>query len=45
VFECARESVVPGGDHSVLIGRVLRLHRPEEGAPLVFFQGRYSGLA
>lgn len=45
VFECAREQVVTAGDHSVLIGRVLRFHRPEEGAPLVFFRGRYSGLA
>lgn len=45
VFECAREAVMPGGDHSVLIGRVLRFHRPEQGAPLVFFGGRYSGLA
>jgi flavin reductase (DIM6/NTAB) family NADH-FMN oxidoreductase RutF len=45
VFECAREQVVEGGDHSVLIGRVLRFHRPQEGAPLVYFQGRYSALA
>jgi flavin reductase (DIM6/NTAB) family NADH-FMN oxidoreductase RutF len=45
VFECARETVMPGGDHSVLIGRVLRFHRPEQGVPLVFFRGRYSGLA
>jgi flavin reductase (DIM6/NTAB) family NADH-FMN oxidoreductase RutF len=45
VFECARESVVEGGDHSVLIGRVLRFHRPQQGAPLVFFQGRYGSLA
>jgi flavin reductase (DIM6/NTAB) family NADH-FMN oxidoreductase RutF len=45
VFECVRHSVVDGGDHSVLIGRVLRFHRPEAGAPLVFFRGRYSGLA
>ena len=45
VFECTRESVVPGGDHSVLIGRVLRFRRPEKGAPLVFHRGRYSALA
>jgi flavin reductase (DIM6/NTAB) family NADH-FMN oxidoreductase RutF len=45
VFECLRHSVVDGGDHSVLIGRVLRFHRPEAGAPLVFFRGRYSALA
>jgi len=44
-FECAREKVADGGDHSVLIGRVLRFHRPQEGAPLVFFRGRYSALA
>ena len=45
VFECARETVASGGDHSVLIGRVLRFHRQEGGEPLVFFRGRYSGLA
>ncbi len=45
VFECSREQVVEGGDHSVLIGRVLRFHRPQNGAPLIYFQGRYSALA
>jgi flavin reductase (DIM6/NTAB) family NADH-FMN oxidoreductase RutF len=45
VFECAREQVVEGGDHTVLIGRVLRFHRPQDGAPLVYFKGRYSALA
>jgi flavin reductase (DIM6/NTAB) family NADH-FMN oxidoreductase RutF len=45
VFECSREQVVAGGDHSVLIGRVLRFRRLENGAPLVYHQGRYSALA
>ncbi len=45
VFECVRHAVWDGGDHSVLIGRVLRFRCPEEGTPLVFFRGRYSGLA
>jgi flavin reductase (DIM6/NTAB) family NADH-FMN oxidoreductase RutF len=45
VFECSREQVVSGGDHSVLIGRVLRFQRLQNGAPLIYFQGRYSGLA
>src|SRR6185312_7106472 len=45
VFECAREQVVTAGEQSVLIGRVLRFHKQQDGAPLVFFQGRYSGLA
>ena len=33
------------GDHSVLIGRVLRFHRLQNSAPLIYFQGRYSALA
>jgi len=45
VFECGREQAVEAGDHTILIGRVLRFHRPEQGAPLVYFQGRYGALA
>jgi len=45
VFECEREAVHEGGDHAILIGRVLRFARREAGAPLVFFQGRYGALA
>ena len=45
VFECERESVRDGGDHDILIGRVVRFAKRTEGAPLVFFQGRYGGLA
>jgi 4-hydroxyphenylacetate 3-hydroxylase, reductase component len=45
VFECACHQVVEAGDHSVLIGRVLRFQRPEQGPPLVYFQGRYGALA
>ncbi len=45
VFECASEAVYPGGDHAVLIGRVLRFACRHEGEPLVFFRGRYGELA
>jgi flavin reductase (DIM6/NTAB) family NADH-FMN oxidoreductase RutF len=46
VFECALESAREAGDHTVLIGRVLRFTRHDEaGAPLVYFQGRYGALA
>lgn len=45
VFECRREAVHAGGDHAILVGRVLRFARREAGAPLVFFQGRYSALS
>jgi flavin reductase (DIM6/NTAB) family NADH-FMN oxidoreductase RutF len=46
VFECARESIQDAGDHAILLGRVLRFAcHADVGAPLVYFQGRYSALA
>lgn len=44
VFECARWALHEGGDHAIVVGRVLRVHhRP--GAPLVFSRGRFGGFA
>lgn len=40
-FECELEHVVDGGDHHILIGRVLRFAR-FEGRPLLFTQGQYA---
>ncbi|GAA1787603.1 hypothetical protein GCM10009712_38800 [Pseudarthrobacter sulfonivorans] len=40
-FECVTESVVDGGDHHILIGRVERFAR-FDGAPLLFAQGQYG---
>lgn len=40
-FECQREAVYPGGDHLILIGRVLR-YRWNSRNPLLFCQGRLS---
>lgn len=45
VFECAMHAVQDGGDHAIIVGRVLRFARREAGAPLVFFRGKYSALA
>ncbi len=43
VFECAAEAVHAGGDHAIVVGRVLAArHRP--GAPLVFHGGLYGGF-
>lgn len=43
-FDCLREAVHEGGDHAIIVGRVLRvLHSP--GAPLVFHAGRFGGFA
>jgi flavin reductase (DIM6/NTAB) family NADH-FMN oxidoreductase RutF len=42
-FECATETTHEGGDHTIVIGRVLRVsHRA--GAPLCFACGRYMRL-
>jgi flavin reductase (DIM6/NTAB) family NADH-FMN oxidoreductase RutF len=42
---CAVQSIHEGGDHFIVIGRVLELHRAEEWSPpLVFFGGGYTTI-
>ena len=41
VFECRREAVHDGGDHAVIMGRVVQFGFRYVGAPLIFFRGRY----
>jgi flavin reductase (DIM6/NTAB) family NADH-FMN oxidoreductase RutF len=43
-FECEREAMHEGGDHAILIGRVVRFTRRDDGAPLIFHKGRYGAL-
>ena len=43
-FECRQEAAHEGGDHMILVGRVLRACIGA-GAPLLFAQGRYGGFA
>jgi flavin reductase (DIM6/NTAB) family NADH-FMN oxidoreductase RutF len=45
VFECATERALEAGDHTMLLGRVLRFSRHSKSAPLVYFSGKYSALA
>lgn len=41
-LECDLESVHPGGDHYIAVGRVLSLAAVDtESAPLIFFRSRY----
>ena len=43
---CAVETIHEGGDHFIVVGRVLALyHREPAAAPLVFTAGRYAALA
>jgi len=41
VFECQRHALYDGGDHAVLLGRVVQFAFRYIGAPLIFFRGRY----
>ncbi len=44
-IDCAIEQRYDGGDHVILVGRVLRLTgNPASGSPLLYFGGRYARL-
>jgi flavin reductase (DIM6/NTAB) family NADH-FMN oxidoreductase RutF len=41
-LDCRMQGVMDGGDHWIVIGRVMRLHRGiEPHRPLLFFKGQY----
>lgn len=42
--ECLTETVHEGGDHLVLIGRVVHLAADPSGRPLLYYGGRYAEL-
>lgn len=42
-MECALEGVLPGGDHSILLGRAKRFGVGED-PPLVFFEGAFRSV-
>ncbi|GHC73528.1 reductase [Streptomyces cinnamoneus] len=45
VLECRTEQRVVAGDHTLVIGRVLRADAPStESGPLTYFRGRYRQL-
>jgi 3-hydroxy-9,10-secoandrosta-1,3,5(10)-triene-9,17-dione monooxygenase reductase component len=41
-IDCSIESVVDGGDHHIVIGRVTALGDPVNGRPLLFYRGAYA---
>ncbi|MDJ0464932.1 flavin reductase family protein [Streptomyces sp. H27-C3] len=44
-LECRTEQRVEAGDHTLVIGRVLKVGLPsEDGAPLTYFKGNYRKL-
>jgi flavin reductase (DIM6/NTAB) family NADH-FMN oxidoreductase RutF len=42
-LECEVDRILPGGDHTIVIGRVVGCE-PREGAPLAFYRGRYHRI-
>jgi flavin reductase (DIM6/NTAB) family NADH-FMN oxidoreductase RutF len=43
-LDCGLEAQYPGGDHTIVVGRVLDLDLREGARPLLFFRGRYSRM-
>jgi flavin reductase (DIM6/NTAB) family NADH-FMN oxidoreductase RutF len=44
-FQCELETTHEGGDHLIIVGRVLEQTSQEQGEPLCFFSGGYRQLA
>ena len=43
-FECAAHSVHDGGDHFIMVGRVLKAIFEPQSEPLLYFRGKYRYL-
>jgi flavin reductase (DIM6/NTAB) family NADH-FMN oxidoreductase RutF len=44
-IDCVIETEHEGGDHSIVVGRVLELDVERDGRPLLFFRGGYGRLS
>ncbi len=44
-FECATHAVHEGGDHFIMVGRVLKAIFEPHSEPLLYFRGKYRNLA
>ncbi|HUG45234.1 MAG TPA: flavin reductase family protein, partial [Sphingomicrobium sp.] len=44
VFECEKHALYDGGDHHILLGRVLRASFDPKMDPLLYFRGSYRRL-
>jgi flavin reductase (DIM6/NTAB) family NADH-FMN oxidoreductase RutF len=44
-FECTPYANYDGGDHVIMVGRVVRFALNDAGEPLVYFRSRYRSLA
>lgn len=46
-LECDIDSVIEGGDHVIIVGKVVRMRYDEEasGRPLLYYRGRYGQIS
>ena len=44
-FECLHHAQYDGGDHLIILGRVVHLEVDPDGEPLLYFHSRYRGIA
>ncbi len=44
-LDCRLAQCLDGGDHDIVIGEVIDGDASESGSPLLFYRGRYAGLA
>jgi flavin reductase (DIM6/NTAB) family NADH-FMN oxidoreductase RutF len=45
LFECTLHATYDGGDHEILLGRVVRCEVDADVPPLVYFKGAYRSIA
>ena len=43
-MECERYAVYDGGDHSIILGKVLHLETGKSDFPLLYYQGKYHNI-
>jgi 3-hydroxy-9,10-secoandrosta-1,3,5(10)-triene-9,17-dione monooxygenase reductase component len=41
---CSTDTIHEGGDHWIVVGKVLALHRLAQASPLIFHGGRYANI-
>lgn len=44
-FDCALEAQHPGGDHIIIVGRIVAMRSATDRDPLLYVRGRYRALA
>jgi len=44
-FDCVHYAQYEGGDHLIIVGRVVAMEHDVQGEPLLYFGGRYRTLS